>query len=69
LKHHPDKGGDADMFRNVNAAYKVLSRQSTRAKYDKQTKKVREVVERRDDSPVSLSETFSTTFPPNLTIS
>ena len=24
LKHHPDRGGDADKFKEINAAYEVL---------------------------------------------
>jgi len=34
-KHHPDKqGGDADKFKEINAAYQVLSDKSKRAQYD-----------------------------------
>lgn len=34
-KHHPDKsGGDAEKFKEINAAYQVLSDKSKRAQYD-----------------------------------
>jgi len=33
--HHPDKGGDADKFKEINAAYEVLSNQEKRDIYDK----------------------------------
>jgi len=33
--HHPDKGGDADMFKKINAAYEILSDPEKREKYDK----------------------------------
>lgn len=35
VKHHPDKGGDEHKFKEVSAAYEVLSDKETRAKYDK----------------------------------
>lgn len=34
LKHHPDKGGDADTFRLLNRAQKVLLDEKLRAQYD-----------------------------------
>lgn len=33
--HHPDKGGDEHKFKEINAAYEILSDPETRAKYDK----------------------------------
>lgn len=33
-KHHPDKGGDAERFKEINEAYQVLSDDRKRAQYD-----------------------------------
>jgi len=33
-QHHPDKGGDEHKFKEINAAYEVLSDPETREKYD-----------------------------------
>jgi DnaJ-domain-containing protein 1 len=33
-KHHPDKGGDEEVFKRVNAAYEVLSNTQKREVYD-----------------------------------
>jgi len=35
VKHHPDKGGDEATFKEISAAYEVLSDAEMRAKYDK----------------------------------
>jgi DnaJ homolog subfamily A member 2 len=35
VKHHPDKGGDEHKFKEISAAYEILSDEETRAKYDK----------------------------------
>mmetsp|Transcript_6837 Transcript_6837/g.9951 ORF Transcript_6837/g.9951 Transcript_6837/m.9951 type:complete len:414 (+) Transcript_6837:33-1274(+) len=35
LKHHPDRGGDASKFKEINAAYEILSDADKRQKYDK----------------------------------
>ena len=35
MKHHPDKGGDEHLFKEINAAYEILSDSEKRAKYDK----------------------------------
>jgi molecular chaperone DnaJ len=33
-QHHPDKGGDAERFKQVNSAYQVLSDETKKALYD-----------------------------------
>jgi len=33
-KHHPDKGGDAEKFKEISAAYEILSDKENREKYD-----------------------------------
>lgn len=35
VKHHPDKGGDEAKFKEVSAAYEILSDKEKRGKYDK----------------------------------
>lgn len=35
MKHHPDRGGDAETFKKVNAAYEVLQDDQKREIYDK----------------------------------
>jgi len=35
VKHHPDKGGDEAKFKEVSAAYEILSDKEKREKYDK----------------------------------
>lgn len=34
-KHHPDKGGSGDMFKEVSEAYQILSDRDKKAQYDK----------------------------------
>lgn len=34
VKHHPDRGGDADKFKEINAAHEVLSDPEKRKIYD-----------------------------------
>ncbi len=35
VKHHPDKGGDEHLFKEINAAYEILSDSKKRELYDK----------------------------------
>ena len=39
MQHHPDKGGDADLFDAVQASYSTLSDPVTRMDYDESLKK------------------------------
>src|SRR3990167_4137317 len=34
LKYHPDRGGDQEKFKEINAAYQILSNPQKRAEYD-----------------------------------
>jgi DnaJ-class molecular chaperone len=34
LKHHPDRGGDAELFKEINEAYEILGDSENRKKYD-----------------------------------
>ena len=34
VKNHPDKGGDAELFKKISMAYSVLSDKEKREKYD-----------------------------------
>ena len=34
-KHHPDKGGNEQTFKEINEAYQILSDQDKRSQYDK----------------------------------
>lgn len=38
LQHHPDKGGDADTFKKISAAYEILSDKEKKELYDKHGK-------------------------------
>jgi len=35
IQHHPDKGGDTEKFKEINAAYEILSNEEKRNTYDK----------------------------------
>eukprot|EP00742_Colponemidia_sp_Colp-10_P006619 GILJ01007093.1.p1 GENE.GILJ01007093.1~~GILJ01007093.1.p1 ORF type:complete len:397 (-),score=54.63 GILJ01007093.1:431-1621(-) len=39
LEHHPDKGGDAEIFKDVATAFDVLADPTTRTQYDNEMKK------------------------------
>lgn len=35
IKHHPDKGGDAEKFKQISGAYDILSNKQKKMNYDK----------------------------------
>lgn len=35
MQHHPDRGGDGEKFKEINAAYEILSNEEKRQTYDK----------------------------------
>lgn len=39
-KHHPDKGGNAEVFANIQTAFEILSNPQKRAVYDEWAKEV-----------------------------
>jgi curved DNA-binding protein CbpA len=51
LKHHPDRGGDAEVFKQLAFAYNVLSDPEQRGKYDSQTLKKHIASEARQRDP------------------
>ncbi|CAD7929077.1 unnamed protein product [Amoebophrya sp. A25] len=58
LKHHPDKGGDVEIFKRVNAAYQIVGDPAARTRYDREyLNKVRRNKKRNreDDGKVFFS--------------
>lgn len=53
--YHPDKGGDADKFRDINEAYNILSDDKMREAYDNGT----ELSELKEESDGLIRRTFS----------
>ena len=53
-QHHPDKGGDEDIFKKIKLAYEVLSDASRRAEYDA-TGKIQEDIPIRIEALQELS--------------
>ncbi|CEL94090.1 unnamed protein product [Vitrella brassicaformis CCMP3155] len=41
LRHHPDKGGDVELFKNINIAWEVLGDDDKRSDYDKKLIRLR----------------------------
>eukprot|EP00930_Biecheleria_cincta_P066632 TRINITY_DN5283_c0_g2_i3.p1 TRINITY_DN5283_c0_g2~~TRINITY_DN5283_c0_g2_i3.p1 ORF type:complete len:515 (-),score=107.27 TRINITY_DN5283_c0_g2_i3:12-1520(-) len=59
VKHHPDKGGDPEVFKDITHAYEVLSDPEKRTKYDNFGEPGLE-----EDGPSDASELFSAFFGP-----
>lgn len=59
LKHHPDKGGDPDKFKEINEAFTVLSDKEKRRAYDRFGK---EAVNNGGAGPSSAEDLFSMFF-------
>ena len=43
MRHHPDRGGDAEYMKAINAAYRVLGNETTRRAYDASRNRVDEI--------------------------
>jgi DnaJ-class molecular chaperone len=57
MKHHPDRGGDPEVIKKINAAYDVLGDAQKRAQYDR-TRRTTPF----DPSNVNFSDIFSDIF-------
>lgn len=55
LKHHPDRGGDAEKFKELSQAYEVLSDPERKQRYD-------QFGNDEGPSPVDISQMFSQMF-------
>ena len=60
MRHHPDRGGDADYMKAINEAYRVLGNEATRRAYDASRN-------RGDETSLSISPPLSapSSFLPN----
>jgi DnaJ-class molecular chaperone len=58
MVHHPDKGGNAETFKNIGHAYEVLSDPERRARYDQ----FGTDQPQQQQNPVDISQMFSQMF-------
>jgi DnaJ family protein B protein 4 len=66
LKHHPDKGGDEDSFKQVSEAYQVLSDPEQRKMYDAFGTTTKEGANPFSNFNTQSSSGASGNFPPNF---
>jgi len=59
LEHHPDKGGDAERFREVQEAYEALRDDESRSHYQRTGEANSKATERRRRAERELSEIFT----------
>ena len=60
LKHHPDKGGDPEIFKKISLAYSILSNPETRNDYDKKGKNK----DHNDHDPFTVFKKFFNQYNP-----
>jgi DnaJ family protein A protein 2 len=63
LTHHPDKGGDPEMFKRVDEAYKTLSDSNKRRTYDYRTLSVSDLFDTRYAEPFYTSDPLNSILP------
>ena len=61
-KHHPDKGGDQEKFKEISKAYEVLGDPSSRANYDQQTSWGNRFNSDHYNHEVDINDIFSSVF-------
>lgn len=67
VKHHPDKGGDPERFKEASAAYEVLSDTERRDEYDRETEPPQRGIGGSANVSVSLAEMYTGTTKTFLT--
>lgn len=60
-QYHPDKGGDAELFKKIKLAYEILSDPERRKQFDR-TGKIHDNISIRDETLEQLSRMFLSTI-------